>query len=103
MSNTGTYVYDPELKKVIKISDKTGLVSFSDVTFTKPFWTNDITGSPVLVKSARHKRDLMKKHNLREPSSSKEGIRSNFKSQGCTTEFVANHLRRKNLLKHIRG
>ncbi len=91
MSNTGTYVY--RNGTLVKVSDRVrGPLTFSDVTFKEPFVTADITGRPIEVKSARHKRDLMKAYGLREPVNSKEPATSNRnRPTGCSGQFVKDH------------
>jgi len=102
VSHTGTYVLRG--KKLIKISDRVkGPLTFSDVTFKQPFITTDLTGYPIEVKSARHKKRLMEMFNVREPVDSKDvakntSNRLKFKPTN-KREFVANHLKRLGVTK----
>jgi hypothetical protein len=71
MSNTGVYVMRG--KQLVKVSNEVRrALSFSDVTFDKPFITDDLSGYPIEVKSARHKKKLMEHFGVREPVDHKD-------------------------------
>lgn len=64
MSKTGRYVYDKNLDKVVKVSDKVPSCSFDDVVCPTSGYYSDNLGT--FVRSRRHKRDLLKRAGLRE-------------------------------------
>jgi len=70
MSNTGTYVWDHELNKLVKVSDTPSRIvgaAYSTIcSFKEPYTEHNLGDYPIEVRSRAHKARLLKERNLVE-------------------------------------
>jgi len=68
MNKTGTYIWNKELGKLMKISDRAASCGGAFSTICEkveaPYWDEHIADKPTYVRSRAHKAALLKKEGL---------------------------------------
>lgn len=79
MSLTGSYVWDNELQKMVKVSSRVPRTiggATSDVCsgVKEPYWEEHLGPDPIYVRSRAHKAKLLKERGLTEKSAVRGGL-----------------------------
>lgn len=66
MNKTGTYVWDPDLQRLVKVSDRIPKVDFGVTVPEGGYLSTNMEHQPVWVGSRRQKRAELESRGLRE-------------------------------------